>query len=122
MQRHPAAVFRKRCHCLLLSSEGYAVEDLVRILQISSNTIYDWLRRWEKSGLVGLRDVPGRGRKSILTAADLPQIKVRVQANAQRLKVARQELKKELGREFSEKTLRRFLKSLVVDIKDGANV
>lgn len=122
MNKHPADAVRKRCHCLLLSSAGYGIEDLVAVFQVSSNTIYDWLKRWETRGLSGLRDVPGRGRKPILSQADLPQIKVRVQANAQRLKIARQELKEELGREFSEKTLRRFLKTLVADTKDGVSV
>jgi hypothetical protein len=45
-----------------------------------------------------------------------------VQENAQQLKKARLKLKEELKREFSEKTLRRFLKSLIADIKDGVAV
>ena len=90
--------FQQRCHCLLLSSEGYQVKALARIFQVSEITVYGWLRRWEKGGIVGLRDKVGRGRKAILQAADLPQIKHRVQENAQRLKVARLILKEELGR------------------------
>jgi len=57
-----------------------------------------------------------------LQAEDLGQIKRRVQGNAQRLKIARGKLKAELGRKFSTKTLKRFLKSLTVDIKDGVRV
>jgi transposase len=114
--------FQERCHCLLLSSEGYEVKELARIFQVTELCLYGWLKRWEKSGIVGLRDKEGRGRKPILEAADLPQIKQTVQANAQRLKVARLKLKEELGREFSTKTLKRFLKSLIADTNDGANV
>ena len=116
-----AEAFRQRCHCLLLSSEGYQVKELAGIFRVSEISIYGWLKRWEKAGIVGLRDKSGRGRKPILSAKDLRQIKACVQENAQRLKVARQKLKEELGREFSEKTLKRFLKSLIADIKDGAN-
>jgi transposase len=114
--------FQTRCHCLLLSSEGYEVKELARIFQVTELCLYGWLKRWEQSGIVGLRDKQGRGRKPILRAEDLPQIKKQVQENAQRLKVARQKLKEELGREFSAKTLKRFLKSLIADTKDGANV
>lgn len=117
-----AEAFRQRCHCLLLSSGGYQVKELARIFRVSEICVYGWLKRWEKTGIVGLRDKSGRGRKPILKAGDLPQIKRRVQENAQRLKVARQQLKEELGREFSAKTLKRFLKSLIADTKDGANV
>jgi transposase len=105
-----------------LSAEGYEVKDLAAVFPVSQMTIYNWLRRWERGGISGLKDLAGRGRKPILQAADLPQVKARVQENAQQLKLARQKLKEELGREFSEKTLRRFLKSLVADIRDGANV
>ena len=95
---------------------------MTEIFQVSANTVYGWLNRWEGKGIVGLRDLPGRGRKPILGAADLAQVKQRVQANAQQLRVARVALKADLEREFSDKTLRRYLKNLLADIKDGANV
>ena len=117
-----AQAFRERCHCLWLSSQGYEVKELAKIFRVSEISIYGWLKRWEQSGIVGLRDKEGRGRKPILQAADLPQIKKQVQENAQRLKIARSILKEELGREFSAKTLKRFLKSLIADTKDGVNV
>lgn len=114
--------FQERCRCLLLNAEGYQVKDLARIFEVSEISVYGWLKRWETSGIGGLQDKAGRGRKPILKNEDLPQIKKSVQENAQRLKVAREKLKAELGREFSTKTLKRFLKSLIVDTKDGANV
>lgn len=116
-----ANAFRERCHCLLLSAEGYAVKELALIFEVGELCVYGWLKRWEKGGIVGLRDKAGRGRRAILQAEDLSIIKAKVQENAQRLKIAREQLKEELGREFSTKTLKRFLKSLTADIKDGAN-
>jgi transposase len=114
--------FQVRCHCLVLSSEGYEVKELARIFRVSEISIYTWFKRWEKGGIAGLRDKAGRGRKPILRAEDLAQIKERVQENAQRLKIAREKLKEELGREFSTKTLKRFLKSLIADTNGGGNV
>lgn len=117
-----AKIFRARCQCLRLSSEGYQVKELAQVFRVSEISIYTWFKRWEENGIVGLRDKAGRGRKAILRAEDLAVIKEKVQESAQRLKIARQKLKEELGREFSTKTLKRFLKSLIVDTKDGANV
>ena len=117
-----AQPFQQRCHCLLLSSDGYEVKELARIFRVSEICVYAWLKRWEQRGIVGLRDKAGRGRKSILKSEDLPQVTAVVQANAQQLKLARQQLKEELGGEFSAKTLKRFLESLVVATNAGANV
>jgi transposase len=117
-----ARAFRQRCHCLRLSSEGYEVKELASIFRVSEISIYAWLKRWERGGIVGLSDKTGRGRKPILKAEDLAVVKEKVQANARRLKIARSILKEELGREFSTKTLKRFLKSLIAATKDGVNV
>lgn len=122
MKNGKSHLFRARCHCLLLSAEQGEVKDLAAVFRVSLITVYGWLKRWENSGLVGLRDLPGRGRKPILKPADLLQIKMRVQQNAQQLKLAREKLKEDLKRDFSDKTLRRYLKNLVADIKDGAGV
>ena len=117
-----ARAFRTRCHCLRLSGEGYQVKELASIFRVSEICIYTWLKRWEAGGIVDLRDKTGRGRRAILQPEDLAIIKEKVQENAQRLKIAREKLKVELGREFSAKTLKRFLKSLIADTSDGANV
>jgi len=114
--------FRERCHCLVLSSEGYQVKELAEIFRVSEICLYTWFKRWEKGGICALRDKQGRGRKAILQAEDLAQIKQTVQENAQQLKIAREKLKAELGREFSTKTLKRFLKSLIADTNAGVNV
>jgi transposase len=114
--------FQERCHCLVLSSEGYQVKELAEIFRVSEICVYTWFKRWEKGGIAALRDKEGRGRKPILRDEDLVQVKERVQENAQRLKIAREKLKAELGREFSTKTLKRFLKSLIADTNAGGNV
>ena len=116
-----AQAFRQRCHCLLLSAEGCAVKELARIFQVGELCVYGWLKRWETGGITGVRDKAGRGRRAILRAEDLAVIKEKVQENAPRLKIARGQLKEELAREFSTKTLKRFLRSFTAEIKDGAN-
>lgn len=111
--------FRMRAHCLLLSHQQHNMRALKGIFNVSHATVSNWLTAWETKGIVGLRNQPGQGRKPTLVAADLPLIRVKVQQNPQDIKAVRDELKAELGREFSAKTLKRFLKSLVEPPGDG---
>lgn len=107
---------------MVLSSEGYQVKESAQIFRVSEICTYTWFNRWEKGGIAALRDKRGRGRKAILLAEDLARIEQTVQENAERLKIARQKLKEELGREFSTKTLKRFLRSLIADTNAGGGV
>lgn len=118
---HPSAPVRDRCHCLLLSHQGQQVKELAWIFAVIPLTVYSWFYRWEERGLVGLFNKKGVGRKAILTPSESEIIKQKVQANHQKLSLARQELKAELQKEFSEKTLKRFLKSLVCAGSVGEN-
>lgn len=110
--------FKSRCHCLLLSHQGYDMATLKSIFQVSHPTITNWFDNWEEQGIVGLWNKSGQGRKSILTDSDKPLIKSKVQASPQQLKQVRLELKEELNKEFSTKTLQRFLKTLVRQVGD----
>ena len=49
----------------------------------------------------------------MLTAADTAQVKAAVEANRQQLKEGTASLRQELNKDFSPKTLKRFLKSSV---------
>ena len=121
-KNHPSAQVRNRCHCLLLSQQGKPVKELSQIFSVMPLTVYTWFHRWEQKGLVGLFNEKGPGRKPILTQADESVVKQQVQANAQKLSLAREQLKTELNKAFSHKTLKRFLKSLVSDTSAGESV
>ena len=75
-------------------------------------TVNHWLTRYQQEGIAGLHTKPGRGRKAILNAErDLEQVKAAVRGNRQRVRLAKADLEEELGKSFSDKTLRRFLKT-----------
>jgi transposase len=114
-RNHPSHTVRQRCQCLLLSHQGKNVQELCEIFSVIPLTIYMWFNRWDQKGIVGILDQKGRGRKAILNPDDHPMIKEKLQANAQKLSLVREALKAELNKEFSEKTLKRFLKRLVSD-------
>jgi len=108
--------FKIRCHCLLLSNQGYDMSSLAKIFGITQPSITHWFDSWEGAGIVGLQNKKGQGRKFILTQTDVPVIKAKVQANPQELKKVKEELKEELKKDFSQKTLERFLKKLVMPV------
>ncbi|WP_020604562.1 helix-turn-helix domain-containing protein [Spirosoma spitsbergense] len=109
-ERNDDHVENKRQHAV--SHQGQDMAALKTIFNVSHATISNWLTAWETKCIVGLRNQAGQGRKAILVSTDFALIKAKVQLNPQHLKLVRTELKAELAKEFSEKTLKRFLKSL----------
>ncbi len=53
---------RRRAHMIILSSKKYKIEELSNIFDVDRDTISEWLRRWESSGLSGLTDGKRTGR------------------------------------------------------------
>jgi transposase len=106
--------FRQRCQMVLLKSEKRTSVEVVGILGSCEMTVNNWLKRFKAEGIEGLRTRPGRGRKTILQAADLEQVKRAVKQSRQKISVARAELEESLGKEFSHSSLKRFLKKTLV--------
>lgn len=101
---------RQRCQIILLKSEERTSVEVVGILGSCEMTVNNWLQRYEAEGIEGLETRPGRGRKGILQAADLERVKAAVRQSRQKISVARAELTKSLGKEFSHSSLKRYLK------------
>jgi transposase len=109
----PSAAFRVRCQMVLLKSQHRSSHQVAAIVGCCEVVVNRWLTRYQEEGLAGLQTKPGRGRKAILDAAtDLERVREAVRGNRQRLRVAKADLEEALGKTFSDKTLRRFLKKL----------
>ncbi len=106
--------FRQRCLMILLKSEERTSVEVVGIVGSCEMTVNNWLQRYEGEGIEGLQTRPGRGRKAILQAEDLEQVKRAVKQSRQKISVARIELEASLGKEFSHSSLKRFLKKTLV--------
>lgn len=114
-QHGPQFQFRDRCRCLILSYEGQTVNWLMNHFKVTRLTIYNWFNAWEENGIRGLYNKAGQGRKAILIPADQPLIEQQVRQNRQQLSAALVPLRAELNRDFSRKTLERFLKTVAGD-------
>ena len=108
--------FSKRCHMVLLKSQGKTSEEIAQIFGTTIQPVNSWCKRYLASGIEGLKTKSGQGRKRILDKEkDLSIIKIKVQQERQKLKNAKEILEVELDKSFSLKTLQRFLKTLAAD-------
>jgi transposase len=114
--------FRTNCHLVLLKSEGRKSLDIASFLGITEQKVNRWLWRYKLEGLKGLEIRSGRGRPAILQTKDTDSVKEAVRKHRQRISQAKAELEKSLGKEFSQKTLERFLKNLTVAINESESV
>ncbi len=115
--------FRMRCQIILLKCERRTSAEIAEILGCCEMVVNNWLKRFALEGIEGLRTKPGRGRRAILdTEKDLPRVKAAVQANRQRISLAKAELETELGKAFSQKTLERYIKNMVAAINESESV
>ena len=108
--------FRNRCQCLILSSQGKSVPELTQLFEVSRVTIYSWLDAWDKQGLTGLMNKPGRGRKPLLSvqnSSHVKSVKAAIRKNPQSVKAVVAELESKIGAALHPETLKRFLKNLV---------
>lgn len=108
--------FRKRCQAMLLKARGMTSYEVGQIVGMHEVSVNKWLDRYEAEGFEGLRTKPGGGRKPILDVdQDQEAVRQAVSQERQRLKQAKELLEAELKKEFSLKTLKRFLKNLSAD-------
>lgn len=106
--------YRLRCHAILLKSEKRTSLSVAQEIGCCEVAINNWMKRYADKGMVGLKVAKGRGRKAILqTSTDLEAVRRAVQSSRQRISLVKAELQEELDKEFSNLTLRRFVKKMV---------
>jgi transposase len=108
----PTHGFRQRCQMILLKAQKKPARQVAQQLGCCMISVNHWVKRYQSEGIDGLHIRAGRGRKAILCSQqDLPAVRQAVAANRQRLSLAQAQLQKELGKDFSQMTLKRFLKA-----------
>lgn len=111
-QQGKTAVYRQRCHLILLKSQGYKAQDIANILDTNIQSVYNWVKRYKTHGIDGLQTKAGQGRKAILTHEHEQIVKDCIAQERQRVKLIMTELEEQTGKQFSQRTLERFLKVL----------
>ncbi|GAC1395910.1 MAG: hypothetical protein NVSMB56_10270 [Pyrinomonadaceae bacterium] len=109
--------FRQQCQMVLLKAEGRKSKEIAAIFNCCEKRVNHWLHRYHSEGIEGLRLKAGRGRHAILSqATDAKAVREAVNEHRQRISLAKAALERDLGKEFSQRTLVRFLKNLTADI------
>lgn len=109
--------FRQRCQMILLKSKGLPSHQIADQLGCCMISVNRCVVRYLAEGIDGLPIKKGWGRKAILSSEeDLETVRLAVAQNRQRIGLVQAQLQKELGKEFSTLTLKRFLKSIPADI------
>jgi transposase len=93
----------------LLSHEGYSINQLVSIFQVTRLTITNWLDDWDEFALVGLYDRKGRGRKPKLTLEQQQQVKDWAKETPKNLDLVQNKIEEKWKTQVSKDTIRRIL-------------
>ena len=105
-KKHPLHLSRRRAHALLLSNQGMSVPMICSTYSVCRQTVSTWFSKWEKTGICGLVDDPGRGRPSLLTDNQKKDVVNRVEKSPRSLRTALSEIETELGIVLSIDTLK----------------
>ena len=109
--------FRMRCKAILLKSEGLSSEKIGDFVEMCSASVNSWVKRYKLSKIAGLHTLPGRGRKPLIgVATDGESVRKAIEQNRQSLSAAKAAWESTSGKQVSDETFRRFLKTLVDDI------
>ncbi len=102
---------RQRAQCILLSYQGYQVNELAKIFGKTQRTIYTWLNQWEARHFAGLYDKKGRGRKPKLDDDQQRQVKQWAREYPKNLKKIVALVREEYVISVSRRTIKRILRS-----------
>ncbi len=102
---------RQRAQCILLSYQGYQVNELAGIFRRTKRTIYEWLNQWEAHHFAGLYDSKGRGRKPKLDDDQQRQVKEWVKEYPKNPKKIVALVREEYEISVSRRTINRILHS-----------
>jgi transposase len=103
---------RNRARCIILSYEGVSIAQLMKLFGVSRRTLYNWLTKWEKSGLLGLYNEKGRGRKPKLSQEQSQQVKQWIKEEPKTLKKVVFKIYQKWGIDVSKETIKRIAKKL----------
>jgi len=111
---------RNRSHAILLSFQKYSIDEIADICQVHRTAVSRWIDWWNELGLEGLTDLQRKGRVPILTVEEQAQA---VEIGLKNPKFPHRqlsEIKREIGKEISQYTLKRLVKKKITFGKESS--
>ncbi len=113
-QAHPNFRVRNRSHAVLLSHQGYSIDQIGQICRVDRDTVSLWLNQWNESKFVGLADEARSGRPKTLTAQEEEQAVEIALLNPRFPARQINEIKAATGKQISEFSLKALLKKKII--------
>ena len=103
---------RHRAHYILLSADGYTIDETADIFKTDRRTVSSRIDAWVESGFDGLPDSPRSGRPEKLTEEEKKKAVKLLRENPRSVKTVIAELAVITGETVSADTLKRLAKSV----------
>lgn len=113
---------RQRANTILLSYQGFSINELKEIHHVHLNTIYNYLNGWESDGLLSLYNLKKTGRKPKIDGDNEVFVKKMIEENPKQIKKIVSALSTEKGIEVSTRTVKRVLKKTRFGVETGKKV
>ena len=108
---HDSHSVRRRSHSILLSADGFTIDEIARIYQIHRDTVGTTFDKWKRDGIAGLFDDPRSGRPSKLSDDEADEAVKLLKEEPRSIKKAVAATREKTGKEISEWTLKRIAKN-----------
>ena len=108
---HDSHSVRRRSHSILLSADGFTIDEIARIYQIHRDTVGTTFDKWKRDGIAGLFDDPRSGRPSKLSEDEADEAIKLLKEEPRSIKKALAATREKTGKEISEWTLKRIAKN-----------
>ena len=102
---------RQRAHAILLSSDGFSVDNIAQIFGVTRDTVSGWIDKWEQSGLEGLEDKSRPGNPGTLTQSEKQLVIELCKETPRSIPSIIAALFEQTGKHVSDSTIKRILKS-----------
>lgn len=112
MAKETSARVRTRAHSILLSDDGFTIEEIQTICFVNDrDTVSSWIDAWEERGVEGLYDRPRSGRPTALNEEERTVALDLIKTSRRQLKQVIQRLVTLCGKTVSLSTLKRVAKA-----------
>ncbi len=102
---------RQRAHAILLSSDGFSVDEIAKICRVDRDTVSGWIDKWNQLGFEGLKDKPRSGNPGILNPSVKQLVVELCQETPRSVSSIAAALFEQTGKRASDSTIKRVLRS-----------
>lgn len=109
-KNHPTYSVRMRAHGILMSYEGYRVQEIAEAYNVCRQSVSTWIRAWDRAGLLGLMDKPRSGRPRKLSPSEEVEAIQWIKEEPRSINQVIAKINDKFGVQISKDTIRRLCK------------